>query len=122
MAVFNSYTASTGASTRLYQTSGIDLSGQPSGEVSFWMYHETGYTFADTVQVQVSTNPGGAWNNAGAPIARYDGATGWAKHTVNINAYTGVGMTNVRLGFLGISSNGNDIHIVDIAVSTALCN
>jgi hypothetical protein len=122
MAVFNSFTTISGQ-TRLYQTSGIDLSAQPDGEVSLWMYHETGFSSADTVQVQVSTNAGGTWNNVGAPIARYDTTTGWAKHTVNINAYTGVGRTNVRIGFLGISNFGNDVHIDDMAVSTAsACN
>jgi hypothetical protein len=122
MAVFNSWTTVSGQ-TRLYQTSGNDLSAQPSGEISFWMFHESGYTSADTVQVQVSTNSGVNWNNVGIPIARYDGTTGWAKHTVNINAYTGVGMTNVRIGFLGISAYGNDIHVDDMAISTAAqCN
>ena len=119
MAVFNSWTASSGNTTRLYQTSGLDLSAQPSGEVSFWMYHEAGYTAADTVQVQVSTNAGVSWNNVGAPIARYDTSTGWVKHRININAYTGIGMTDVRVGFLGISAYGNDIHIDDMVVSTA---
>jgi len=118
MAVFNSWTTVNGQ-TRLYQTSGNDLSAQPTGEVFLWMFHESGYTYADTVQVQVSTNAGVTWNNVGAPIARYNGTTGWAKHTVNINAYTGVGMTDVRIGFLGISDYGNDIHIDDMAVSTA---
>jgi hypothetical protein len=122
MAVFNSWTSSSGNSTRLYQTSGLDLSAQTSGEVSFWMYHETQYS-GDTVQVQISTDAGANWNNVDAPVVRNDGSTGWAKHTVNINAYTGTGMTDVRVGFLGTSSWGNDVHIDDMAVSTATqCN
>ncbi len=119
MAVFNSFTSTADNSTRLYQTGGIDLSAQASGEVSFWMYHENGYnTSLDTVQVQVSTD-GTTWNNAGAPVARYNGTTGWARHAVNINAYTGMGMGDVRIGLLGVSKYGNDIHIDDLAVATA---
>jgi hypothetical protein len=123
MAVFNSYTATADNSTRLYRTSGINLSAQTSGEVSIWMYHENGYTSLDTLQIQVSTDAGSTWNNVGAPVPRYNGASGWAKHTVNIDAYTGTGMTDVRIGLLGMSKYGNDIHIDDFAVSTATqCN
>ncbi len=115
MAVFNSFSTSSGQ-TRLYQTSGIDLSGLTNAKVSLWMYHNIEYTNADTMQVQVSTDAGVTWNNAGAPIARYDGTAQWTQHTINIDAYTGVGMTDVRIGVLGISAYGNDIHIDDIAV------
>lgn len=80
------------------------------------MYHDIDYTNADTMQVQVSIDAGVTWNNAGTPIARYDGTSQWTQHTVNIDAYTGVGMTDVRIGFLGISAYGNDIHIDDIAI------
>ena len=122
MAVFNSYTSSSGNSTRLYQTSGLNLSAQTNGEVSFWMYHETGYS-GDTVQVQVSTDAGLTWNNVGTAVVRDDGTTGWAKHTANIDAYTGAGMTDVRVGFLATSSYGNDVHIDDMSVGTAAqCN
>ncbi|MDO9043421.1 MAG: hypothetical protein Q7U64_13945 [Desulfocapsaceae bacterium] len=117
MAVFNSYSTQSGQ-TRLYQTSGIDLSSQSNATVSLWMYHDIIYPNSDTVQVQVSTDAGGTWTDAGAPIARYDGTTQWTQHTINIDAYTGGGMTDVRIGFLGISTYGNDIHIDDIAVSS----
>jgi len=118
MAVFNSYTATSGNSTRLYRTTGYDLSGQTSGEVSFWMYHDTVYTDNDTVQVQISTDGGTTWNNAGAPVSRYDGSTMWKQHTVNINAYTGAGMTDVRVAFLALSQWGSDTHIDDMSVNT----
>ena len=118
MAVFNSYTTVAGQ-TRLYQTSGIDLSSRSNAEVSLWMHHDMGYaTNSHTVQVQVSTDAGGTWNNVGAPITRYDGTTQWTQHTINIDAYTGGGMTDVRIGFLGISNYGNDTHIDDIAITT----
>ena len=70
--------------------------------------------------MQVSANGGSSWENVGAPIARYDGTLGWAKHTVDINAYTGVGMTDVRIGLLGISEYGNDIHVDDLVVKNRI--
>ena len=124
MAVFNSFYTRYGEQTRLFQTGGIDLSGRADAEVSLWIYHELGYSSdPDGVQVQVSTDGGVSWSSVGAPIARYDGTTRWAKHTVNIDAFTGAGMTDVRVGLVGMSSFGNDVHLDDVAVSSAtLCS
>ena len=119
MAVFNSWTASGGNSTRLQQLSGYDLSAQANGEVSFWMYHDTAYTENDTVQVQISTDAGVTWNNVGLPVSRHDGSVMWKQHTVNINAYTGAGMTDVRVAFLALSQYGSDVHVDDMSVNTA---
>ena len=85
------------------------------------MYHDTGYTSrADRVIVQVSTDGGTTWSDVGAPINRYDGTTGWAKHTVSLNAY--VGMPAVRVGLLGISDYGNDVHIDDVSLTSLRCS
>ncbi|CAG0936882.1 hypothetical protein TFLX_05778 [Thermoflexales bacterium] len=117
---FNSYSASSGAQNRLYQTSGLDLSAASGAEVSFWMYHDTGYTTnADGVQVQVSTNGGSVWNNVGTAVNRYDGSTGWKQHTVNISAYAG--QSDVRLALLGQSAYGNDVHLDDVAINRLTC-
>jgi hypothetical protein len=118
LAYFNSYDTNNDEQTRLYRTSGLDLSGQTAAYVTFWMYHDTGFsTDIDTVQVQVSTDSGSTWNSVGSPIPRYTGATGWASHTVNINSYIGGGMTDVRIGLLATSAYGNDIHIDDVMVA-----
>lgn len=117
MAIFNSYDTSGGEQTRLYQKSGTNLSSITGAEVSLWMYHETQYSEADSLQVQVSTDAGATWNNAGTPITRYNRTTGWGKHTVDISAYTGAGKTDVRIGLLGTSLYGNNIHIDNFAVS-----
>jgi len=119
MAVFNSWTAGAGESTRLYQTSGNNLSTQTSAELSFWMYHETEYSSSDTIQLQLSTDAGSSWNNVGTAVSRYDGTTGWAKHVVDITAYTGTGMTDVRIGLLATSAFGNDIHIDDVSITNS---
>jgi hypothetical protein len=117
LAYFNSWTANSGAQTLLYRPNGIDLSGQTGAYVSFWMYHDTGYASAnDTVQVCVSTD-GSTFYLEDTPIPRYTGATGWGRHAVDISAYTGAGKTNVRIGFVGTSQFGNDIHIDDLNIS-----
>ncbi len=123
LAYFNSYLASSGNSTRLYRTTGLDLSAAAAVQLSFWMYHDTGFTTADDrIQVQVSTDGGTNWVDVGAPIPRYDGSTGWKQHVVDLSAYAG--QPDVRLGFLGISAFGNDCHIDDVVVSappTTVC-
>ncbi len=104
-------------SSRLYTTSGLDLSAATSPQLTFWMYHDTGYSSSnDRVQPQVSTN-GTTWTNVGAAIPRYDGTTGWAQHAVDLSAY--VGQPSVQIGFLGISGYGNDVYVDDVLVTAA---
>ena len=111
---FNSYTASSGSQTRLYRTAGTDMRGLPP-VLKFWMYHDTGYsTSDDRVQVQVSTSGGATWTSVGPAIYRYDGSTGWKEHTVDLSAYSS--QPDLRVGFLGISAYGNDIHMDDVVL------
>jgi hypothetical protein len=114
MARFNSYDVSSGQA-RLYASSSITIpSSYDAAVLSFWMYHDTGYSSSyDNVQVQVSTD-GNVWTNVGAVIPRYNGATGWANGSVDLSAYGG---STVQVGFLGTSYYGNDIYIDDMAVS-----
>jgi uncharacterized repeat protein (TIGR01451 family) len=120
VARFRSYNIpGTTDSSRLYRTVGVDLSGTPSAEIAFWMYHDTGYTTApDRVQVQISTDGGTTWINVGSPFYRYlgSGINEWRQHIVDLSAYTGPGMTDVRIGFLGTSAYGNDCYLDDIEV------
>ena len=99
LAYFNSYSATAGATTRLYRTSGVAIpASAASAAVTFWLYHDTGYpTDADQVQVQVSTN-GSTWTNVGAAVARYDGTSGWKRHSIPLNAY--IGQSAVQVGLL----------------------
>ncbi|MBS2024077.1 MAG: hypothetical protein JST92_16870, partial [Deltaproteobacteria bacterium] len=117
LADFNSYTSASGSQTRLYTTSAFAIpSTFASASLTFWEYHETGYsTDNDRVQVQVSTN-GTTWTNVGAAVSRYTGATGWAQATIDLSAYKG---SSIYLGFLGISVYGNDIYLDDVAVTGA---
>lgn len=115
MAKFNSYNAASGSQTRIYRTTGFAIPGTAtSATLKFWMYHDTGYsTYADKVQVQVST--GSTWANVGTAINRYDGSTGWKQHTIDLTAYKGM---TVQLGFLGISAYGNNEYIDEVIVTT----
>lgn len=114
MAKFNSYTSASGSATRYYRTSGFAIaSSYTTVTLTFWMYHDTGYsTYADKIQPQVSTN-GSTWANAGSAINRYDGSTGWKQHTVSLITYKG---STVYLGFLATSAYGNNEYIDDVLV------
>ena len=108
----NSYDAESGGTNRLYRTTGLNMTAMPTTTLSLWMYHDTGYTSADRVQVQVSTTGGVSWVDVGAPINRYDGSTGWKQHSVDLSAYAS--QTDLRIGLLGISAWGNDVHVDDL--------
>jgi len=119
LARFNSYVATSGAQTRLYQTTGFPIpSSAVASSLSFWMAHDTGYSSAaDQLQVQVSTD-GSTWTDVGSPVKRYDGTTGWSQVTLDLNVYKGE--SNVRIGFLGISYYGNDIYLDDVKATVTL--
>ena len=115
-ALFGSHTARVGESSRLYQTSGFSLAGARAACVTFWMDHDTGFPASeDRLQVQVSTDGGLNWSNAGGAVPRYDGSAGWARHTVDISA--AAGQPDVRIAFLGLSGHGNDCRIDDVCVT-----
>ncbi len=114
LAAFNSWTAGVGEAARLYRTTGLDLSGYSGAGVSFWVMHYQKWNAADRVQLQISTDGGTSWDNVGDAVLRDDGTQGWARYTRDISAYTGPGMTDVRIAFMGISDWGNDLHIDDV--------
>ncbi|MCX7830462.1 MAG: proprotein convertase P-domain-containing protein, partial [Acidobacteria bacterium] len=101
LAYFNSWSASSGYSTRLYRTvADLIPSSASSASLSFYMYHDTGYTTsADRIQLQVSTD-GSTWTNYGTAVNRYDGSSGWKQHTIDMSSFIG---QSVYIGLLGIS-------------------
>ncbi len=112
---FNSYSVLSGGSARLYRIGGVDMTTFPAHWLSWWMYHDRGYpSYNDRVQTQVSTDGGASWINVGAAVSRNDGSTGWKQHTLDLSAYNT--QTDLRVGFLGISAYGNDIHIDDVYI------
>lgn len=120
---FNSWTASSGAATRLFRTSGFAIPAT-AGEatLSFWMYHDTADPSADRVQPEVSVNGGVSWLPAGAAVNRNDGSTGWKLHVVDLLPWKG--NADLRVALKGISAYGNDCHVDDLLVTwrEALCS
>ncbi|MHB9034347.1 MAG: choice-of-anchor J domain-containing protein, partial [Anaerolineae bacterium] len=109
LAYFNASACAAGASARLYRTAGVNLSAFRMARVSFWLFRDTGKPGSeDSVQVQVSVDGGSTWQSAGKVFTRpRSGTSKWQRYTVDLTAYTGVGMNNVRIAFLGVSANGN---------------
>jgi|GEM_PF-6439224 len=114
MARYNSFSASFGVSARL-STPDIDLTGASTPLLVFAMYHDPGYPAlpGDRIQIQVSTDGGSTYDNIGAPIIRYAAVAGWGLHTVDLSAYRG---QSIRIGFLAISSYGNDMFIDAVGI------
>lgn len=115
MACFNSYTCSSGSMARL-ATQFIDLTGQQSPVLSYMMYHDNMYDYANTegVQVQISTD-GNTWINIGPVNVRYKTTVGWEVAELDLSAYSG---QHIRIGFLGMSQFGNNIFIDDVQLGS----
>jgi len=94
----------------MYYSSTFDLEAYNSATISLWLYHEQGEPSADD-RLQVQVRSGTTWYDAGDPIPRYNGSTGWERHEIDISGFTG---GDIQIGFTGISGRGNDIHIDDI--------
>jgi hypothetical protein len=112
---FNSYTSQAGATARIARASSFAIPGTyASVGLTFWVYHDTGYSSsADTVQAQVSTD-GTTWSSVGTSVPRYNGTTGWAQASADLSAYKG---QSVYLAFLGTSQYGNDVYLDDVTVT-----
>jgi hypothetical protein len=114
MAIFNSWTASSGTSTRLARTATMNIpAGVTTASAVLWVYHETGYTSLDKIVVQTSPD-GATWSDRGT-VNRYDGTTGWKQHAVDLSALIGAG--DFRIGYLGVSAYGNDTHLDDVSAT-----
>ena len=117
MAMFNSYSCSSGDKARLY-TPKMNFSGLTNVELKFWMYHDSGYSSSDDrITIQVSTD-NATWSDL-ATFHRYNATTGWQQHTVDLSAYAG--NSSVWVGFLGISGYGNNMFIDDVVIGPPPC-
>jgi hypothetical protein len=114
---FNSYSAFSGETARLYRTSALDLRHYRNILLCLRWYRDSGYSGSnDRVQAQVSTNGGSSWTNVGIPKTRYYSIDGWWTTAMSID-YVVAGQPSVYIGFLGISEWGNDIHLDDVQVT-----
>jgi hypothetical protein len=112
---FNSYNTLSGTSTRLWRNVSFDFSAATAPSVTFWMFHDDGVAYGDTVQVQVSTDGGTTWIDVGPAILRYvAGVYAWQEHSIDLSVFAGE--PSVLVGFLGTSDFGNDCHLDDIRV------
>jgi hypothetical protein len=121
LVVFNSYAATAGDAALLYTTTSTSIASLSTAVVSFWMYHDAGYSGSqDKVKVSVSTN-GSTYYMVGPDFLRYSATAGWAFHQVDISSYAGPGKPSVYISLQGTSAYGNDIYIDDISISSATC-
>ncbi len=109
---FNSSSA-LGGSTRL-ESGKLQLDGYFAARMEFWMYHDNGASADDdrvTVQYDHGTE---VWSSTALTVNRYQSGTpGWTKYTVDLAPL--IGTNTGRIGFLGISDNGNDMFIDEVA-------
>jgi hypothetical protein len=116
---FNSAEVFFGGSSRLTYNNPIDLSAVPTTTLTLWMYHDDGaVSSTDFAQVQVSTDSGFTWTDAGSRLYRYDGSIGWKQHSISLSAYAG---QTIDLGILGVSDGGGYLYLDDILLGAAQC-
>ncbi|MFH0895388.1 MAG: T9SS type A sorting domain-containing protein [Bacteroidota bacterium] len=115
MASYPSWTASSGNFASLISPV-VDLTGNTGAfTVTFWMYHEAGYTNADNIEAYVNTTA----SLTGATllgVASRPIGSGWLEHSFTIPGTYNTA-TNYIL-FKGLSAYGNDIHMDDISVNS----
>jgi hypothetical protein len=114
---FNSYDTSSGNQARLYQTAPMNFSAYGDGTLSFYMYHDTGFSTytSEGIQPQYSTD-GTTWTSFGAFIPRYAATAAWTQHVVTLPSAVAY-QPAVYMAFLATSQYGNDIYLDDIAVA-----
>lgn len=121
-AYFNSYYAYTGSMARLSYDINLAFDywhtiwGYTDFKITFWMYHDLGYSGStDSVSVQIDIDDGSGWNTVGLPIYRYDGSTGWKPHIIDLSDY--YDKSNVHIAFLAYSNYGNSMSIDDVEIT-----
>jgi hypothetical protein len=114
MAMFNSWNCYSGSEARI-STGCIDFSGKSLAILKFYMYHNTSYTTAEYIQIQVSTDSV-SWTNVSDPIYRYDASYGdsWIDHEVDLSDFAG--KSNVYVAFLGHSEYYGNMYIDSIRI------
>ncbi|MBK9358098.1 MAG: choice-of-anchor J domain-containing protein [Bacteroidales bacterium] len=112
---FNSYSASTGISNRLMQTTSFSTVGYEDISVEFAWLESTSYaTSYDNVVVQWSTD-GTTWNNGGT-YNRPGAANAWTVKTDVLPAGA-ENQPNLYLALLFTSAYGNDCYLDDVTIS-----
>lgn len=95
----------------------IDLSGHPSGSLSFWHRYETEQGY-DLARVEISTNGGSSWTE----IASYSGSQpSWTQAQIDISSFLPSNNVKIRFRLTSDSSITFDGWYVD-DVAITVCN
>ena len=119
LACFNSRIASGWCASSRLETPALDLSEAASADLSYWMFHDTAWGWGDCWEaVTVQIDPGtGVWEDLGEMNVRQVGSNpGWREMVLSLDAY--LGLSQVRVGFLAVSDQGENIHLDLISVSS----
>jgi len=121
VAIYKSWSAWTGSQARL-STPPVDLTAAVGPVLSFWMFHDHGYSFSgDSLVVEIKVYDNGwpdQWTRLEA-YNRYSSTDEWVEHTIDLSAYSG---HTIMIGFHAYSGYGNDIHIDDVSINTQNAN
>ncbi len=113
---FNSDSATSGNTARLQYCGVFDFAGYSTLEFTFEMSHDNSGSSSHNDSVQWQYKTGTDWTNIGTAKTRYQSGTAhWDKETVDFSSL--IGKTNVTLGLLGTSRQGNNIFIDNISVT-----
>ena len=122
LAVYNSWSASSGSNARLI-TDTIDLTDVTNPVLSFWMFHDAGYSYNDdSLVVEIKASNNGTWPSDWTPLEsymRHASSTEWVEHTIDLSAYIGY---SVVIAFHAFSDYGNSIHIDDVSIHVPSAN
>ncbi len=120
VAYFNSRYASGWCASSRLETPALDLSSIASADLSYWMFHDLVWGWGDCWEaITIQVDPGtGVWEDLGERnVRRVNDNPGWAEMIVSLDAY--VGLPEVRIGFLAVSDQGEDIQL-DLVTVTAM--
>jgi len=118
LACFNSRIASGFCASSRLETPPLDLSAAASANLSYWMLHDPMWGWGDCWEViQVQIDPGtGVWQNLGEHnIRQTEGDWFWEEMVLSLDAF--IGLPAVRIGFLAVSDQGENMHIDLVSVT-----
>ncbi len=118
LACFNSRIASGWCASSRLESPAVDLSQHSSANLSYWMFHDTAWGWGDCWEaITVQVDPGtGVWENLGEMnVRQVSDDPGWSEMILSLDDY--VGLSAVRIGFLAVSDQGENINLDLISVS-----
>lgn len=112
LAYFNSYSASSGATSRLISPV-LSTATSKYPVLSFYFYHSINGSQADKIAVEVKKDNGEWIEIEGSTINRIGSTTGWEQYSFSILPYI-TESTTYQIAFKATSANGYDMAIDNI--------